>query len=420
MTPLRQPARPVLVIDDDPFALKLLTRQLANLGFERVVPMDRSLDGLAAIRGHIGHDALVLLDLQMPDLDGIEFIRFLAQAGFDGELLLASGEHRRLLQAAVRLARAHGLRVLDALPKPVDPVTLATALAQPPASAPHRQAADSTPAWVTRDELSRALAAGELFNHYQPKVDLATGELVGVETLVRWQHPVHGLVPPEAFVCFAERNDMVHDITRGVLAGALRQMSAWDAAGLRLQVAVNISMDDLDDLQLPDVVAELAAREGGSLGRLVLEVTESRLMRDPLRAVDTLGRLRLKGVRLSIDDYGTGHSSLSQLRDLPFDELKLDRSFVRHSPSRDDLRCILESTLRMARTLELHSVAEGVETLEEWALLRDAGCDAAQGWLIGRPMAGPAIPAWREQWRARRDALSISPASGAADPGPRG
>lgn len=396
--------RPLLLIDDDPFALALLARQLQRAGLGEARLHERSQAGLADAHAAVGQDALLFLDLQMPDLDGIEFIRGLAHAGFDGELVLVSGEHPRIVHAAMRLARAHGLRVRGELGKPVAPVALQGLLQQAP-EPPPRQARDGTPDWMRRDELQRALVAGELRNHYQPKVDLADGRLIGVETLVRWHHPEHGLVPPDAFIGFAEREDMVQRLTRHVLAEALAQMQRWDAGGLPLQVAVNVSMDDLDDLSFPDQVAALAQLHGVDLSRLVLEVTESRLMRDPLRVVDALGRLRLKRVGLSIDDYGTGHSSLSQLRDLPFDELKLDRSFVRGAPARDDLRCILESTVRMARTLELGTVAEGVETVEEWRLLRTLGAGLAQGWLIGAAMPGEQLPAWHAAWLRQAPAL---------------
>lgn len=404
--PPRQHERPVVVVDDEPFVLRLLTHQLQQAGFTRVSGHTASLEGLAAVRAHSGHDALLLLDLQMPDLDGIEFMRQLARDGFDGELVLVTGEHRRIVQAAIRLARAHGLRMLDALAKPVAREALAALLRRPPTPAPHGAMADETPPWMNASEVERALSKGELFAEFQPKVTLAEGRFVGVETLLRWQHPQHGVLMPDRFVPFAERAGLVPQLTRRVLELALSQMQAWDTAGLRLQVAVNISMDDLDDLEFPDLVAETAERHGGALTRLVLEVTESRLMRNPLRAVDALGRLRLKRVSLSIDDYGTGHSSLSQMRDLPFDELKLDRSFVQDAPSRPDLRCILESTLNMARTLELHTVAEGVETREEWRLLQRLGCDTAQGWLVGRPMAAAGLPAWRAQWATRWPALA--------------
>lgn len=398
-------SRPVLLIDDEPFALKLLARQLQREGLSALREHGRSQEGLADALDCRGRDALLFLDLQMPDLDGIEFLRALAAQRFDGELVLVSGEHRRIVQAAMRLARAHGLRVLGALAKPVEPAALQALLRSPATPRLRPEDGDPTPAWMQRDELLRALRDGELQNHYQPKVDLHDGRLSGVETLVRWHHPQHGLVPPEAFIAFAEREELVQPLTRHVLREALAQMRRWDAAGLPLQVAVNISMDDLDDLALPDTVAGIARAERVDLARLVLEVTESRLMRDPLHAVDALGRLRLKRVSLSIDDYGTGHSSLAQLRDLPFDELKLDRSFVRGAPQRGDLRCILDSTIRMARTLELNTVAEGVETADEWRLLRALGCHHAQGWLIGRAMPGAALPAWHAQWCQRVPAL---------------
>lgn len=406
MSLYRQTERPVLLIDDEPFALKLLSHQIERSGYVLRHPHGDSMAGLADARSLVGRDALLFLDLQMPDLDGIEFIRALAQFGFDGELVLVSGEHRRIVQVAMRLARAHGLRVLGSLDKPVRLEDMALLLAQPAVAAARQAHLGKTPDWMTRAELQQAVEGGQLRNVYQPKVSLRDGRLAGVETLVRWHHPVHGLVPPDEFIHFAEREEMIHLVTRQVLGEALAQMQRWDQAGLQLQVAVNISMDDLDNLAFPDDVAQAARLRGGTLTRLLLEVTESRLMRDPLRAVDALGRLRLKRVGLSIDDYGTGHSSLSQLRDLPFDELKLDQSFVRGAHQREDLRCILESTIRMAQTLELNTVAEGVETLEEWQLLRQLGCECAQGWFICRALPGDEIPAWQAQWAQRQPIAS--------------
>jgi EAL domain-containing protein (putative c-di-GMP-specific phosphodiesterase class I)/FixJ family two-component response regulator len=398
MTSCRQVERPVLIIDDEPLALKLLSHQIRRAGFSCLHAHGDSLAGLGAAQRLRGQDALLFLDLQMPDLDGIEFIRELATHGFDGELVLVSGEHRRIVQVVIRLARAHGLRVLGALEKPARIEDLTRLLEQPAAPASRQHQTSTTPAWMSRIELQLALNSGHLRNVYQPQVDLRDGRMTGVETLVRWQHPVHGQIPPDQFIHFAECEDMIHQVTHHVLSEAFCQMQRWDAGGLPLQVAVNISMDDLDDLNFPDWVAETARLRGGTLTRLALEVTESRLMRDPLRAVDALGRLRLKRVSLSIDDYGTGHSSLSQLRDLPFDELKLDQTFVRGAHLRSDLRCILESTIRMAQTLDLHTVAEGVETEAEWQLLRKLGCEAAQGWFICRPLAGDEIPAWQARW----------------------
>jgi EAL domain-containing protein (putative c-di-GMP-specific phosphodiesterase class I) len=297
------------------------------------------------------------------------------------------------------------LRVLGAAAKPVDPLAIGTLLSLPPAVSSSRSTAVQVPEWLTPDVMLQAIRSGELTNEYQPKVALGSGELLGVETLLRWRSPIHGAISPEVFIPFAEEHDIIQTLTHHVLSEAFQQMRQWDALGLRFQVAVNISMDDLDDLNFPNRVDELAKQHGGTLTRLTLEVTESRLMKNPLRAVEALGRLRLKRVSLSIDDYGTGHSSLSQLRDLPFDELKLDRSFVQGASSLPDLRCILESTVRMASTLELHTVAEGIETLDEWRLLQSIGCEAAQGWLISRSMPGADLQAWLARWPLRREQL---------------
>jgi EAL domain-containing protein (putative c-di-GMP-specific phosphodiesterase class I) len=276
-------------------------------------------------------------------------------------------------------------------------------------SAPRRASATFVPPHpYAPAELERALAAGELVNHYQPKVALATGELVGVEVLVRWQHPTAGLVFPDEFIATTEEHGLIDELTRAVLAAALRQGRLWHDAGLDLQLAVNVSMDNLAALDFPDVVARLAGEAGVALSRVVLEVTESRLMKDLRAPLDILTRLRLKRIGLSIDDFGTGHSSLAQLRDIPFDELKLDRSFVNGASGDPALRAIVEATLQMARQLGMKSVAEGVEEPADWELLRTLGCDVAQGYLIARPMPGSELPAWWQAWQPRRVELTRS------------
>jgi EAL domain-containing protein (putative c-di-GMP-specific phosphodiesterase class I) len=222
---------------------------------------------------------------------------------------------------------------------------------------------------------------------------------------VRWQHPEDGLVYPDQFIGIAEEHGMIDDLTHLVLAAALRQGGAWHAGGLPIQVAVNVSMDNLGALDLPDRIERDAAAAGMPLADLVLEVTESCLMKNPLASLDILTRLRLKNIGLSIDDFGTGHSSLAQLRDIPFTELKIDRSFV-HGASRNPyMQAILEANLGLARQLGMKTVAEGVENEDDWHLLRACGCDVAQGYLVARPMAAADLPGWLEQWESRRGAL---------------
>lgn len=395
----------ILLVDDEAFALKLLMHQLASLGFRNVTPVSGGAEALALIAGGARFN-LVLTDLQMPGMDGVEFLRALTQTGYDGELVLVSGEDKRILKTAEQLARIHGLRVLGRLRKPVEPERLAEVLAR------HADAVAARPCPDDRcygpDELRRAIATGELVCHCQPKVSLTTGALSGVEILVRWQHPEDGLVFPDRFIGVAEEHGLIDDLTRSVLRDALRQTRAWLDAGRKMHVAVNISMDNLDNLDFPDFVVAAAQEMDVSLSTMVLEVTESRLMKDMRAPLDILARLRLKHVDLSIDDFGTGHSSLAQLCDLPFNELKIDRGFV-HGAWRDmQLATICDASLDIARKLGMRSVAEGVEDIEDWKFLRAHGCDIAQGYFISRPMPMAALAGWLPEWERRHRELGLT------------
>jgi EAL domain-containing protein (putative c-di-GMP-specific phosphodiesterase class I)/ActR/RegA family two-component response regulator len=395
-----------LLIDDDPFALRMLERQLERLGCEAVTSCESAQSAQALLETEFETIGLVFCDLQMPDIDGVEFVRHLARIGYRGGLVLVSGEDGRILQTVRKLAQAHQIDIIAALAKPVSLEQLRQVLAS---NASRQASADRAARRAYAPaELKRALAAGELVNHYQPKVALATGELVGVEALVRWQHPTAGLVLPDQFIATAEEHGLIDELTRTVLTAALRQGRLWHEARLDLQLAVNVSMDNLAALDFPDVVARLANDAGVALSSVVLEVTESRLMKDLRAPLDILTRLRLKRISLSIDDFGTGHSSLAQLRDIPFDELKLDRSFVNGASGDPALRAIVEATLQMARQLGMKSVAEGVEERADWDLLRTLGCDVAQVYLIARPMPGNELPQWWQAWQPRRLALTGS------------
>lgn len=392
----------VLVLDDDPFVLKLLARQLAGLGVPDVELFTSGEAALAAVERNYAAD-LVLVDLNMPGMDGVEFLRHLGERGYPGSLALVSGEDLRILETAERLAGGHGLHVLGHLTKPVAPQTLQDLLARWRSRAAARPVRSKKA--YDAQEVRRAIEQHELLNYYQPKVELATGELRGVETLVRWLHPEDGLVFPDQFIGVAEEHGLIDALTRVVLSGALAQAQRWRAGGLSLRVAVNVSMDNLRRLDFADFVASEVARHGLAPSDLILEVTESRLMQDAQNTLDVLTRLRIKRFSLSIDDFGTGHSSLAQLRNIPFDELKIDKGFV-HRAGQDNTRgAIFEASLNIARQLGMKSVAEGVEDVADWAFLQSTGCDLAQGYFIAQPMPGGALPAWRDDWQGRYAAL---------------
>ena len=264
-------------------------------------------------------------------------------------------------------------------------------------------------------DLRRALEVNELVLHYQPKVSIGTGEVVGAEALVRWQHPTHGLLFPDAFIPTAEHTGLIGPLTSYVLDGALAQARVWADAGQPLLVSVNLSGRNLLDEELPDEVAGLLIAHGVSASLLELEVTESAIVLDPVRARRSLDRLAELGVRLSIDDFGAGYTSLGQLKTLPVNELKIDRSFVMTmtTDARDAL--IVRSVIELGQNLGLSIVAEGVETAEALSTLRGFGCDIAQGYYLARPAPIEVFDAWRltrktgERVIATRLAAAVSP-----------
>jgi diguanylate cyclase (GGDEF)-like protein len=239
--------------------------------------------------------------------------------------------------------------------------------------------------------LRSAIADGEIVLYFQPKADLRTGRIVGVEALARWQHPELGLVGPTEFVPIAEQTGLIGPLTSHVLDEALRQVREWSDAGLDLDVAVNLSARSFLDAQLAVEIPRLLERRGVEATRLELEITESMLMLDPGRAKATLDRLSAIGLSLSVDDFGTGYSSLANLKRLPVDGIKIDKSFVMDMAHDASDAAIVHSTIGLAHNLGLRVVAEGVENQESWRVLRDQGCDLAQGFHVSRPLPGPEL-----------------------------
>jgi diguanylate cyclase (GGDEF)-like protein/PAS domain S-box-containing protein len=243
-------------------------------------------------------------------------------------------------------------------------------------------------------ELRMGIERNELVLHYQPKLSLQTGRCDRVEALVRWQHPRHGLMAPDIFIPLAEQTGLIKPLTHWVLMTALRQCRAWLDIGLDITVGVNLSMRNLHDPELVEQVVQLLETTGVQPRSLKLEVTESALMTDPQRALDSLARLRAIGVEVAIDDFGTGHASLSYLKQMPVGEIKLDRSFIRDMRTDKNDFTIVRSTIELAHDLGLRVIAEGVEDQATWDLLVELGCDLAQGFHMSRPLSEGDLRRW--------------------------
>ena len=393
----------ILLVDDDPFMLGMHARMLRGMGYA-MIGVAGSAQVALTMLGEDPHTIdVIVCDLNMPDMDGIEFLQILSARAFCGSVILLSGEGLRLMHTVQKLLGSGGLLILGAIEKPAGRETMRALLDCWKPLSPARPAR-LMPVF-TGAEVHAAHLQREWVLHYQPQVDLRSGKLTGLEALLRWNHPKHGLVYPDSFIGVAEECGAIDAVTEWVLQESMEQLGRWHAAGMHVQMAVNVSMENLRAPGFTRRVNALARQTRTSPQDLTLEITESRLMSPSPAPLESLVRLRMLRFGLSIDDFGTGHSSLAQLRDVPFTELKVDRGFVLGARHNQIIRPILDGSIGIAKRMGMKSVGEGVETEDDWHLLREIGCDFAQGWFIGRAMAPERIPEWLAEWDERRDRL---------------
>ncbi len=365
----------LLAIDDQPDILEFIGQVAESLGYTvcTVENAERFEAELTRFQ-----PTVIILDLQMPGVDGIELIRLLSRQQIRASVFIASGMDNRVLTSAEQLGRSLGLNMIGVMQKPIMLADLEATLTAQMTAEPQ----------VGEPDLRRAIDRGQLRVHYQPKTARRYGQwcVTAVEALLRWEHPEHGMIFPDDFIPLAERTGLIAAMTDFVLQEGVRQMGAWQAQGLELALTVNMSPKLVTDLEFPDRLAALLEKAGVKNSQLTLEVTETAALEDPARTLDILTRLRVKDIGLSLDDFGTGYSSLTQLYQMPFNEMKIDKSLGMEIQSSREARTIVRSLIDLAHNLELKVCCEGVETAEALEFLQTVNCDFAQGYHIGRPM----------------------------------
>ncbi|SDH59462.1 MULTISPECIES: EAL domain-containing protein [unclassified Duganella] len=404
--------RRVLVVEDSVVQRGYLVGLLRQLEFGEILEAGDGNEALQILEHGTEPVFLVLTDLEMPGMDGIELTCQLRERRLTENLIVVSARDPRLLEIIESMAcEDASIGLLGTLLKPVqlEPLTqlLCKAGGRGKDCAP---AAPSTlPPQATLEELARALANNEFLPHFQPKVAMANGQLKGVEALARWQHPQRGLLSPAHFIDTLEGTPLMADFTLALVQQVLQRMLDWRQAGLPpLTVSVNLSAENLADRSFIDRLTAQVMASGVAPSSLVWEVTETSVMRQLSQALTNMGRLRLMGFGLAMDDFGIGYSSMQQFARCPFTELKIDRAFVNGAAQWPNRHMVLKSALDLGQSLGVATVAEGVETEEDWKLLRDLGCDMAQGYLLSRPMPAEALVGWMRQDRRRLRALAGS------------
>ncbi|MBP5856188.1 EAL domain-containing response regulator [Marivibrio halodurans] len=379
----------LIILDDEPEIADFIRKIARTVGLQ--AEATSSYEDFAATLERTD-PICVILDLQMPDVDGIEVLRRLAERGYRRDIIIMSGFDQKVIDSAMHLGRERGLRISGMLRKPcrVDEVaSILNGLAQ----------SDEV---IDPVAIGKALNEGQFTLFYQPKISLTEGysgpegpyRVTGFEALLRWKHPHFGMIGPDRFLELAERNGLMDQVTDYVIDAALRQIRAWADSGIDTTVAINVSAHNLHETDFADRLDARCKERGVRTASLIVELTETAAMSDPVMAMDILTRLRIKGVRLAIDDFGTGYSSLVQLMNLPFSQLKIDRAFVNECHRSQQSGTIVKTMIDLSKNLGLISVAEGVEDPESIEFVRACGCDIAQGFAISKPLPAEEAARW--------------------------
>jgi EAL domain-containing protein (putative c-di-GMP-specific phosphodiesterase class I)/ActR/RegA family two-component response regulator len=387
-----------LIAEDDDFQRHWLAVMLTGLGAQHIAEAENGRIALDILQSATQPVDISFIDLNMPVMDGIELVRHLANGSHQTAIVLTSALGSALLFSVETMSKAYGVHLLGTFEKPATPELLQALIAQYQPPAMRLDKAKKALPVFTLQEIRQGIQDGQFEPFFQPKVELATGKVKAVEAFARWRHPQHGLVTPPAFIPVLEASGHMEDLTWAVIERAVAACRTWHDQGLMLSVSINLSATSLAEPGLAEKILAHIGQHGIETQYLTIEITELMAMTDIPVCLENLARLRMKGFGLSIDDYGTAHSNVQQLLRIPFLDLKIDRSFVAGASQNKQMHIALSSCLELAKKLHRNSVAVGVETREDWDLLRDLGCTYAQGFYIAKPMERDAVPGWIDEW----------------------
>ena len=373
-----------LVVDDDPIFCAVAESFFRGQGLSDVLVANDGADALEIIERRGGNVDFILLDLKMPIMDGMQFLRHMHERGHNAPIAIISGEDPSIVSLARDLAKQHGLNIAGAFEKPLNFRALEELIFE--LSEPSVDIENDNPGEITECELKLALSQKQFSVHYQPVIEVSNNKFAGVEALARWTHPERGPVSPNLFVPLAEKFELIKELTEFVIQTAINDSKHLSKLAPQFTTSINLSPDLLSDLALPDAIAARIDASGLDRSNFIFEITESKLLQRSTTPMEVLGRLNLMGFELSIDDFGTGYSNLEQLRNFPFSELKLDRSFVGQATTDHRSRASVISIVALGKAFGMRLVAEGVETEADWKFITDLKIDRAQGFKIAKPM----------------------------------
>jgi len=376
-----------LVVDDDALLRQTAKNVLRSFNAENIHEAADGLQALDILKKKETHPVdIILCDLNMPEMDGMEFLRHLGEAHSDISIVIVSAHDDDLLGAVASMAAAYGVRFLGSAQKPVTPDRLQSFITQHKGLPPPKASRPAATQLFTVDEILHGIAQNQFEPFFQPKVSFDTGKIKGAEALARWRHPQQGLVAPYAFIDALEKSGNILSLTLSILEKAAAASRQLHDAGYPLPIAVNLSLDLLGNPALADKITQTVKNAAARPQDIVLEITESVAMIDVAHSLENLARLKMHGFSLSIDDYGTGFSNMQQITRVAFSELKIDQTFVKNCTENDQLCVMLRSSIEMAHKLKMECTAEGVETKQDWDTLKAMNCDTAQGYFIAKPM----------------------------------